>query len=246
MPSRAMSIWLGVGFALCSTVASSAAYVLQKIAHNRYDADHPVPEGVKVGNGDAAGQPESVKEGPPTPPATPETQKPASVGVVGTRPNSPVPIPRAETASPSGERVSRSPDAVTIAVEAADASEAHSPAPDMPVLPHPEGKRSYTRYWQFPAGLALLVIGTIFAAAVFGLAPQVRPLVLVLRVSACVLPRGCACVSSVRGSLGHLVLPMRCQRPLRLAGCLYAPVCMRTNCGLCVIVCSRRWPRWAL
>jgi hypothetical protein len=147
-----MSIWLGVGLALCSTACSATGYTLQKIAHNRHDKEvqdlkraasqesgvTTSSEGVEV-----SGEPAPGKEGI----------------VVSVRPPSPSVVKH----NSDENEADAAPASPRADVKEIDISE---------VVQTTAKPKSYLMYWQFPVGLLLLVVGTLFAAFVFGLAPQ--------------------------------------------------------------------------
>ena len=147
-----MSIYLGIGLALCSTACSATGYTLQKFAHNRFNADLRAFEAGKA----------------PSHAVSPSTS--ADNGEKG------------HGATTAGS-VDGQHSANDIAWQATGAvhtsSKLESEPRDGPHIKYnhdygigPQKPRSYWQYWQFPVGLAFLVLGTIPAAFVFGLAPQ--------------------------------------------------------------------------
>ena len=154
-----MSIYLGVGLALCSTACSATGYTLQKIAHNRVDADARKAQAIaqqSPATSISTKRSESDGNEPQAATAGPDTQ-----AISDAKPTSPPADARDVLDGP--------PPAIADLGSASDSRQSlkHADPQEKPQKP-----KSFWKYWQFPAGLAFLIVGTIFAAFVFGLAPQ--------------------------------------------------------------------------
>ena len=160
-----MSIYLGVGLALCSCTCSAVGYVLQKRAHLRYDAAVAAAASIS-----AASSPSGTSAG--SQPCSQDVIT-APIDIITTQNNSiaaelPLDCVAVEERLPLPVNQT-SPTVLPLTKADLDDT---TPLPASPIINTHAPPKSYMTYWQFPAGLALLIAGTLCAAFVLGLAPQ--------------------------------------------------------------------------
>lgn len=153
---------LGIGIAVVGTFFSAVGYTLQKTSHNRADAD--LAERIRKQQRLAAtGSVASPPAAGVTPSAGPSATSPAAIEptLVTPRKSDGQQREAAAAGDAGGGELKDSPSAGPVASPVAAAAEMEEVK-----------KQSYWRYWQFPAGLTMLIIGAIAAVFVFGLAGQ--------------------------------------------------------------------------
>lgn len=160
-----MSIYLGVGLALCSCTCSAVGYILQKRAHLRYDAAVAAAASISPASstsGTSASSQPCYQDANAAPID--------SIDVIDDSCTVKLPLDGVvvEERQPSPPI---SPTSPTVLPPAKGDLDIPVSAPASPIIPTHVPK-SYMTYWQFPAGLALLIAGTLCAAFVLGLAPQ--------------------------------------------------------------------------
>lgn len=211
-------------------------YTLQKIAHLRADAE-------------AAGRKSETEHLSTLPVASYGTADKLQAAGAGRS--------QVENASKTTSPLLDDPGLVEIAVASvhqpeSDAQKHESEVGEAPSKP--QQQKSYMKYWQFQVGLALMAIGAVAAAFVFGLAPQVRWASSCSRL-ACTLAV-CCCVPirvsrslRMRLELWNTVLLCVCVCLSAFAICgLFCDCLMVINVCVCLCLCmhrSLRWPRWA-
>lgn len=157
-------LYLGIALALCSCVSSATGYTLQKVAHNK--------AAVSKAKAAASSPAHTPRQGSPSPKST-ANGTPRNVDVnVWTPSGVRGPATGEGTGKEEDNRAEGKVGAPPFPPEHESRVAILPETEEVPAETDVEKAKGYKRFWQFYAGLVLLIVGTVFSAFVFGLAPQ--------------------------------------------------------------------------